>query len=101
MPVFSCSGSVMCPLTAASFDQRRRQGGRGRGLSLMPYPMSCLLLSWECHLPVQVLTSMVHKGDLLRVLPGGKMPSDGVVVCGSSYVDESMLTGKCSVIMFL
>jgi Cu2+-exporting ATPase len=36
----------------------------------------------------------VQKGDVLVIKPGEKIPSDGVVVRGESYVDESMLTGE-------
>ena len=38
--------------------------------------------------------AIVVPGDLLRVRPGDKVPVDGVLVEGSSAVDESMLTGE-------
>jgi len=39
------------------------------------------------------INDVVH-GDLIIIKPGGKIPVDGVVTEGSSYVDESMITGE-------
>lgn len=36
----------------------------------------------------------IKPGDLLRVRPGEKVPLDGIVMEGSSAVDESMVTGE-------
>jgi len=38
--------------------------------------------------------SMVRPGNLLIVKPGEKIAVDGIVINGSSYVDESMLSGE-------
>ena len=38
--------------------------------------------------------NMIVKGHLLRVKPGEKIPVDGQIVEGQSYLDESMITGE-------
>jgi P-type Cu2+ transporter len=42
----------------------------------------------------EVPLEAVAVGDILAVRPGDSVPLDGVVIEGSSYVDESMLTGE-------
>ena len=43
---------------------------------------------------VDVPLADVRVGDLCRVRPGEKVPVDGVVVSGSTAIDESMVTGE-------
>jgi cation-transporting ATPase V len=43
---------------------------------------------------LMVPVEQVVAGDLLKVRPGEKVPTDGEVVAGASAVDESMLTGE-------
>ncbi len=42
----------------------------------------------------EVPVSDLHPGDLVRVLPGGKIPADGTLTEGWSSVDEAMLSGE-------
>ena len=44
----------------------------------------------EADIPLE----QVQPGDRLRVRPGEKVPVDGTVTDGASYVDESMVTGE-------
>ena len=44
--------------------------------------------------PKQVLVSELKVGDLVLIRPGSSIPVDGVIVDGSSSVDEAAITGE-------
>ncbi|OZJ06864.1 hypothetical protein BZG36_00213 [Bifiguratus adelaidae] len=66
-------------------------------MSLAPSSATLLIVDEETGNVIgdrSIPTELVKVGDLLRLLPGDKIPADGVVVSGSSTVDESMITGE-------
>jgi len=43
---------------------------------------------------VLIDTEEIKLGDVVRIKPGERMPVDGIVTEGQTYVDESMMTGE-------
>ena len=42
----------------------------------------------------KIPAEQIQEGDLLRILPGEKIPVDGVIVEGQTSVDQSVMTGE-------
>lgn len=55
-------------------------------------PGECLLI--KDGKETRVPTDTIEEGDLVLVRPGEKVPVDGEVVEGNTYIDESMITGE-------
>jgi len=59
-------------------------------MGLQPKTVHLLIHGVEQEVPIAV----VKVGDIMLVRPGEKIPVDGIVTTGSSYVDESMISGE-------
>ena len=68
------------------------RGRRAIGDLLNLLPQTVEVLQEERHLEVPL--AVVKRGDRVLVRPGGRIPVDGEVFRGMSYVDESAITGE-------
>lgn len=59
-------------------------------ITLQPQKAFLILNNNETEIPI----SEVKLGDILRVKPGQKIPVDGIIVEGTTTVDQSMITGE-------
>ena len=94
MPYFETSAVVITLVALGRWLEARARGRTSEAIrrlvALAPRTARVLREGVE----VEVPTSGVVVGDLVRIRPGERVPVDGEVVEGASTVDESMLTGE-------
>ncbi len=59
-------------------------------LEATPSVVTLIVEGNESEVPVSTL----RLGDFIRIYPGEKIPVDGILIEGSSFIDESLLTGE-------
>ena len=91
---FEAAATIMTLVLLGQWLEARARARAGSALRelLDLTPPRALLVTSEGDQEVSV--SDLHPGDLVRILPGGKIPADGTVTEGWSSVDESMLSGE-------
>jgi P-type Cu2+ transporter len=63
-------------------------------LVMLQPPLARLIGKQENSETIEIPVEQVKPGEWLRVLPGEKIPVDGMVIAGTTTVDEAMLTGE-------
>eukprot|EP00882_Tetradesmus_deserticola_P007169 GHRQ01007548.1.p1 GENE.GHRQ01007548.1~~GHRQ01007548.1.p1 ORF type:complete len:744 (+),score=290.70 GHRQ01007548.1:392-2623(+) len=70
-------------------------------MSLAPESANLVTLDEQGHVLTEdvVESALIHHGDLLKVLPGGRIPADGELLHGCSYINESMISGESAPVL--
>jgi Cu+-exporting ATPase len=91
---FDTSAMIITLILVGRFLEARSRGRASDAIKRLVKlkPMTAMVVrdGSETEIPVDG----VRAGDIVVVRPGEKLPVDGVVVSGSSNVDEAMLTGE-------
>ncbi len=92
---FEASGVVIALVLLGKFLEERAKANTSSAIKnlmgLQPMTVFKVLPSGEIR---EFLISKVKQGDIILVRPGEKVPVDGKVTEGSSFIDESMITGE-------
>lgn len=81
-------------LTGRLLEERAKNSTTSAIRSLMDLQPPMAWLVGDDGTEKEVPTSQIQSGNTIRIRPGGRVPVDGIVVDGNSFVDESMLTGE-------
>ncbi len=91
---FESAATILALITVGKYLETRSKGKTSEAISklldLAPKTASVIRDGIESEIPVEE----VVVGDIIRVRPGQSIPVDGVITEGSSYIDQSMLTGE-------
>jgi Cu+-exporting ATPase len=92
---FDTAALILVFITLGNYLEARSKGQAGEALrTLLEMEAETATLVDEAGNETQVPLDAVDVGDRMKVRPGEKIPTDGVVVDGGSAVDESMITGE-------
>jgi Cu+-exporting ATPase len=63
-------------------------------LDLQPKMAKIIRREGNAEIEIEILIEQVQEGNVMVIRPGERIPTDGVVIHGSSSIDESAVTGE-------
>ncbi|MFC6769964.1 heavy metal translocating P-type ATPase [Halorubrum trueperi] len=92
---FDTAALILVFITLGNYLEARSKGQAGEALrKLLEMEAETATIIREDGSEEEVPLEEVTTGDRMKIRPGEKVPTDGVVVDGQSAVDESMVTGE-------
>lgn len=92
---FESAGMILALITVGKYLETRSKGKTSEAIEkLMDLSPRTAILLTEQGEEKEILTEQLMKDNLFVVKPGSSVPVDGIVMEGSSSIDESAITGE-------
>lgn len=91
---FESAGTILTLITFGKYLETKSKGKTSDAISKLINlaPKTAIVL--KDNKEVEVLVEEIEKGDTIIIKPGESIPVDGVVISGSSSIDQSSITGE-------
>ena len=91
---FESAGTILTLITLGKYLEAKSKGKTKEAISkLMDLaPKTATVLRDEKE--IEIKTEEIISGDIIIIRPGGTIPVDGIIINGSSSVDQSTITGE-------
>ncbi|NLL79017.1 MAG: heavy metal translocating P-type ATPase [Clostridiales bacterium] len=91
---FESAGTILTLITVGKYLEDRSKGKTSEAISRLLDLSPKMALVERNGETVEIPTGEVEKGEVFLVRPGSYVPVDGVVLSGTSSMDESAITGE-------
>lgn len=91
---FESAAMILALITLGKYLETKSKGKTSEAISRLFTLSPKTALVYKDQMEIEIPAEEVQVGDIIIVKPGQAIPVDGVVTQGSSFVDESMLTGE-------
>ena len=91
---FESAGTILTLVTVGKFLEERSKGKTGDAISKLVKlsPKTAIIIKEGEE--VEIPTDKIQSGDILLIKPGASIPVDGEVIKGTTFIDESAITGE-------
>ena len=91
---FEASGVIIAFILLGKMLEERAKGNTSSAIKKLMGLQPDTVIVFKDDVPTEVSISEVEVDDIVLVKPGDRIAVDGVVTIGSSFIDESMISGE-------
>jgi len=91
---FESSGMILTLITFGKYLEAKSKGKTSEAISKLINLTPKTAIIWRDGKEIEIATEDIVKGDIVIIMPGSSIPVDGILIEGSSSIDQSSITGE-------